>query len=211
LIDDDAVLSPLISALKDPSSTVRETAGEALERWRSPGVARRLASALGSPDLRRPAGRLLAAMGALAVEPLVDVVVEAEREVAIVAGGLLEGITGPEPFLRQLSSRRPDQRIRAVEVLGAIDGPSASEWLLASLADPEQSVRVRVVELLGELGDPRTTEPLKQVFLNDPVPEVAEASERALGRLGGMPSEGNPRPIDLPQERSEGLPQPPDA
>jgi HEAT repeat protein len=208
LIDDDAVLPPLISALKDPATRVREVAGEALGRWRSPAVARRLAVALGSPDLRRAAGRLLAAMGAPAVEPLVEVVLEAERDLAIVAGGLLERITGPEPFVRQLSSRDPDDRMRAVEVLGAIDGPSSSEWLVASLADPEQAVRIRVVELLAELGDPRSLEPLKQVFLSDPVADVSAAAERALRRLGGMPPEGRHdplAPVDLPEESSEGM------
>jgi HEAT repeat protein len=187
LIDDDSVLAPLISALKDPAGRVRSMATEALRRWRSPGVARRLAAALRSPDLRGPAEALLEGMGRSAVEPLVEVILQGDRELARVAGALIDRITGPDPFLERLSSRRPSDRLQAVEVLGAIDGPTASEWLMASLADPDRAVRMRAVTLLGELGDPRALEPLKQVFLVDPVAEVSAVAGEALRRLGSMP------------------------
>jgi len=196
VIDDDSILSPLISALRDPAVRVRAMATEVLRRWRSPGVARRLAAALGSPDLRGPVGGLLEAMGRSAVEPLVEVILHGDRELAGVAGVLLDRITGPGPFLERLSSRLPQERLQAVEVLGAIDGPTASEWLMASLADPDQSVRTRAVTLLGELGDPRAMEPLKQVFLGDPVPEVAAVAGEALRRLGSMPEGAVPAAAD---------------
>ena len=192
----------LVEALKDPAIRVREMAAEALARWRSPGVARRLAAALESPDLRRPAEALLEGMGQTAVEPLVDLIVEGAREVAGVAGALLDRIAGPGPFLERLSSRRPHERLRAVEVLGAIDGPTASEWLMASLADPDPEVRGRAVTLLGELGDPRAAELLKQVFLNDPVGGVSSAAEEALRRLGGPAGTVEPRAMDVTEERS---------
>jgi HEAT repeat protein len=140
-------------------------------------------------------------MGRSAVEPLVEVILQGDRELAGVAGALLDRITGPDPFLERLSSRHPPERLQAVEVLGAIDGPTASEWLMASLTDPDPSVRIRAVTLLGELGDPRAMEPLKQVFLGDPVPEVAAVAGEALRRLGSMPEGVGPmapdeRPVD---------------
>jgi hypothetical protein len=52
-----------------------------------------------------------------------------------------------------------------------------------------------VVVLLGELGDPRALDPLRQVFLNDPVHDVATAAEVALRQIGGLP--GDPL---MPQE-----------
>lgn len=204
VIDDDSVVPMLISALKDPAPRVRDMASEALLRWRSPGVARQLAAALSSPDLRRQAGTILASMGEAAVEPLVDVVVDLERDVAATAGQLLGRIVGPAPFIAQLSSRNADDRIRAVEVLGAIDGPTASEWLLGSLSDPDQRVRSRVVVLLGELGDPRALDPLKQVFLNDPVHDVSTAAEVALQQMGGLPADHLVPPVELSGEDPDG-------
>jgi len=192
-IDDDSVLPHLISALKDPGVGVRQAAAEMLARWRSPGVARRLAAALASPDLRGAAGSLLEAIGPAAVEPLVEVIPRADRETAAAAGALLERIAGPEPFVRQLSSRVPEERLRAVEALGAMTGPGASERLVGSLDDPDRSVRIRAAGLLGDLGDPRAAESLKRAFLNDPVPEVSAAAEEALRRLGGLPP---PRPTE---------------
>ena len=206
VIDDDSVLPPLISALRDPAVRVRAMATEALRRWRSPAVARRLAAALGSPDLRGPVEALLEAMGRSAVEPLVEVILQGDRELAGVAGALLDRITGPDPFLELLSSRHTPARLRAVEVLGAIDGPTASEWLMASLADPDQTVRTRAVTLLAELGDPRAMEPLKQVFLGDPVSEVAAAAGDALRRLGSMPEDVAPTAAaDQPMEEEDPL------
>jgi HEAT repeat protein len=187
LIDDDGVPSILIEALKDPEVMVRQNAGDALLRWRSPAVARRLASALASTDLRRPAGDVLEKMGPAAVEPLVEVVTGPDPLAAAVAGGLLGRITGPGQFVAELRSTDPATRLRAVEVVGAIGGKVASEALLVSLTDPDVRIRVRSATLLGSLGDPRSVRPLKRVFLSDPVMEVAAAAEAALRALGSHP------------------------
>jgi len=202
LIDDDRVLDPLVGALKDPAMSVREVAADALARWRSPGVARRLAAALRTPELRRPAGALLERMGLTAVEPLVEVITGQDHEVAAVAGALLSRIAGAETFVTRLSSRDRSVRRTAVEVLGAIGGPTSSEALITALGDPDPEVRVRVAALLGELADPRALEPLKRAYLADPVPEVATAAEDALRRLGGMP--GRPASADAPLQIREG-------
>jgi HEAT repeat protein len=190
LIDDDGVLAALIASLKDPEARVRDMAGEALMRWRSPGVARRLADALSSPDLRRPAGDLLERMGQAAVAPLVHVVIRGDAPTSAVAASLIDRITGPHSFVAGLSAMDPEHRLRSVEVLGAIGGPTSSEALLTALSDPDQRVRIRSVALLGRLGDPRAIEPLKQTFLSDPVVEVAAAAEAALRELGSGPPQG---------------------
>src|SRR5205085_11028072 len=137
LIDDDSVPTRLITALKDPEVRVREGAVEALVRWRSPAVARRLADALSSPDLRRPAGDVLIRMGAVAVEPLTDLVMRSDPDVRAAGGAVLERVAGPGPFLGDLGSTNPDTRFRAVEVLGAMGGRVAVEALMQALSDPE--------------------------------------------------------------------------
>ncbi len=187
LIDDDAVPAILIEALKDPEVMVRTTAADALLRWRSPAVARRLASALGEADLRRPASDVLEKMGPAAVAPLIEVVTGSDPIAAAVAGGLLARISGPDRFVEALRSTDPGERLRAVEVVGAMGGRTASEALLASLTDPDVRVRTRSATLLGSLGDPRSVRALRRVFLSDPVMEVAAAAEAALRALGDRP------------------------
>jgi HEAT repeat protein len=199
LIDDDSVPSRLITALKDPEVRVREAAVEALVRWRSPAVARRLAEALSSPDLRRAAGDVLARMGAVAVEPLTDLVMRSDPEARAAAGTLLERIAGPGRFLADLGSTNPDTRFGAVEVLGAMGGRIAVDALLQALSDPEVRVRSRAAALLGALGDARALPALKRVFLSDPVVEVAVAAEAALLALGSAPE-----PEGAPDESGDG-------
>jgi HEAT repeat protein len=183
VIDDDNVLDPLITALKDPEMRVRDVAGEALVRWRSPAVARRLALALTNPSLRRPAGEVLARMGNSAVDPLVDILMEDDTELAGTVGHLLESLVGPDVFLTRLGSMDAGDRLRAVEALGAIRGERGVDGLVRALSDPVEAIRVRAVGLLGEIGDDRAFEAVKQAFLSDPVLEVVSAAEEALKRL----------------------------
>ena len=192
LIDDDSVPTRLITALKDPEVRVREGAVEALVRWRSPAVARRLADALSSPDLRRPAGDVLIRMGAVAVEPLTDLVMRSDPDVRAAGGAVLERVAGPGPFLGDLGSTNPDTRFRAVEVLGAMGGRVAVEALMQALSDPEVRVRSRAATVLGSLGDPRSLPALKRMFLSDPVVEVAVSAEAALHALGSPPETERP-------------------
>ena len=182
-IDDDTVLEPLINALKDPEVRVRDVALEALVRWRSPAVARRLTLALSSPTLRGPAGEVLARMGEAAVDPLVDILLEEDSDLATTVGQLLQDLVGAETFIDRLGSMEPADRVRAVQVLAAIGGEGAIEGLTRALADPVEEIRIRAVTLLGESGDPRAFEAVKRTFLGDPVPEVAAAAEEALQRL----------------------------
>src|SRR5439155_2132679 len=165
---------------------VRDMAAEALTRWHSSSVARRLAAALSSADLRRPAGRILEQMGATAVEPLVEVATGPDVEAAAAAGSVLERLTGVDPFVAGLSSLDPAERLRSTSVLGAIGGANAVTGLLAALGDPEVRVRVRAASLLGALGDSPAIRPLRRAFLTDPVGEVAAAAEAALRLLGSV-------------------------
>lgn len=183
LIDDDNVLDALISALKDPEVRVRDVAGEALVRWRSPAVARRLAIALQSPSLRRPASEALSRMGTSAVDPLVDILMGDEPELAETVGQLLENLVGPEVFVDRLGSMDASDRLRAVEALGAIGGDRGVDGLIRALSDPVEGIRMRAVALLGDLGHERAFEAVKRSFLGDPVPEVVQAAELALRRL----------------------------
>jgi HEAT repeat protein len=207
MIDDDGVPPVLIATLKDPELRVREMAAEALTLWHSPAVARQLAAALASPDLRRPAGDVLARIGLTAVEPLVDVAADDNVEAAAAAGAVLERIAGASAFAKSLSSVDPQERLRAVQVLGAMGGSVAAEALLDALSDPDVRIRVRAATLLGGMGELRALTQLRRMFLSDPVSEVAAAAESALRMLGSVPqASGDLRVVE---DVSEELTEPP--
>jgi HEAT repeat protein len=203
LIDDDTVPGVLIGALKDPEVRVREVAADALSRWHSPAVARRLAEALASADLRKSAGEVLERMGIMAVQALADVTTGDHPEASLAAGILLDRIAGPGPFIDELSSIAPDQRFRAVQVLAALGGPSASEALVSALSDPDVRVRSRAASALGALGYLSALKQLRRMFLTDPVAEAARSAEDALRRLGAVPAEGE-RPGQGPASGEDG-------
>lgn len=196
LVDDDGVLTALVGVLGDPETRVREAAAQALARWRSPAVARRLVTALRSPGLRRPAAEALARMGPAAADPVLDALGDQDPGVREEAARVLRDLLGPEPFAEDLSSLRPEARLRAVEALGAMGGATASRALLRSLSDPDPKVRARAAALLGRLRDPLAVGPLRRTFATDPVPAVAAAAGEALRALGAE----EPRP----EHRREG-------
>ena len=183
VIDDERVVDSLISALKDPESKVREVGSEALIRWTSPAVARRLVESLRSPVLRKPVSELLARMGTSAVEPLVNILVDGYPELAPTVGDTLEQLVGRDVFIERLGSMDPDVRLGAVLALGAMGGREAIEGLSQALSDPNEQIRIRAVRLLGELGDPAGMEAVRRTAQGDPVPDVVAAAEEALHRL----------------------------
>ena len=183
-VDDERVLDPLVNALKDPEPRLREMAGEALVRWSSPAVARRLVEALTSPSLRRQAGDLLARIGTSVVDPLLRLIGEGDQTVASTMGGdTLERLVGPDVLLERLGSMDPSERLAAVEALGVLGGLQGVEGLVQALSDPNEQVRLRSLQLLGDLGDPRATDALERTVHADPVAEVVSAAEAALRRI----------------------------
>jgi HEAT repeat protein len=188
VIDDDTVPSVLIEALKDPEIRVREMAADGLSRWHSPAVSRQLAAALASPDLRRAAGEVLERMGPMAVPALADVTTGADPEASIAAGVLLDRIAGAEPFVEDLGSIEPDQRLRAVRVLAVLGGSAAADALVSALTDPDVRVRSKAASALGALGHLPAVRPLRRMYLTDPVSEAAAAAEASLRRLGAVPA-----------------------
>jgi HEAT repeat protein len=183
MIDDDDVVPALVHALKDPEPQVRELAADSLSGWNSPAVARRLAEALTSPDLRHAVEGLLARMGEAGVEPLLDLLSAAGPDLVPVIGQLLGRIAGADAFLERLKAMEPADRLRATLALGAMGGDAALEGLTRSLLDPDEHIRMRAVALLGELRDPRAFEAVKRTFLGDPVAGVVSAAEEALRKL----------------------------
>ncbi len=193
-VDDEAALSLLVTALKDPDPSVREAADEVLAHWRSPGVAARLAGLLGRPDLREQARAVLAKVGVAAPELLVDVLLRASPEVQPEVVGFLDQADGRPRLRQRLRAVDPEERLAALRALVTVGDEGAPDALVGALADPEPGVRVQALRLMATLGDARVVEAVRRCALRDPVPEVAEAARRVLARLGA----------DAPPERAAG-------
>ena len=183
MTDHGAVLGYLFRFLADPDPSVRKKANEVLTEWSSPAVAKRLSDVLSSSALRGPASDLLVQMGPSAQGLLVNALMVGDAAAAPAIGKLLAKIAGLDTFKAQLSSPDPEQRLRAVMVLGAIGGPKAVDALLGTLADPDPSIRGRSLTLLGGLADDRAIKAMENSAANDPVVEVADAARDALLRL----------------------------
>jgi HEAT repeat protein len=185
-VDDEAVLEHLVTALEDPEPRVRETVARALSSHGSQQLARRLGSALSRPAVRQAAAELLAGMGPVAVDLLVDALMDREDDdpdLPRTVGRALRKVVDPVELARWLDSIDVARRHRGVEAVAAIGGPEAVETLERALSDPDVGIRLRTLHRLAELADPRAAVAVRRAVTSDPVAEVADAANAVLRRL----------------------------
>ncbi len=184
----------LVAALQDEEYEVQSAASRALAV-----IGKAAAAAIG--DALQPgsqAGRM-ACVRALsylesaaidAVPALSEALHDANEEVSEFTARVL-GDMGPAAsravpsLIEVLSNAQESVRRSAARALGKIGQPSALSSLLAALGDDSELVREGVVEAIGDLGLP-TPEIVSAlaVFLGDRARGPANASIRALGKLG---------------------------
>jgi HEAT repeat protein len=149
----------LLKALGDGDWRVRKTAVEALVSFGGPevtsGLIRRL-SAEDNAGARNSAMEALVQLGAQAVEPL----------------------------LPMLSTRDPDARKFAVDVLGDIRDGRAVPGLIERLGDTDENVRVAAAEALGKTRDRRAVDPLIACLSVTDQGWLDYAAAEALGEIG---------------------------
>jgi len=132
--------------------------------YRDPGIARRIAAALGHPSAQAPRVRtfLLLALGSVGHESSVPVVVE------------------------YLDDPNADVRLNAIVAISNIGVPAASATapqVAERLKDDDETVRGYSAYVLGTLGNTEAIKSL-EVALNDPVGQVRWNAAVALARLG---------------------------
>jgi HEAT repeat protein len=222
---------PLIRALGDPMTAVREAAADSL-----------------------------AMLGSAAVGPLVELLENPEASGRYEDPGAPGGtatVTGPGGQTWEIETRRDLRRVYAAAILGEIADPAAVKPLVGALRDasddlrcqasgalakfgseavepltalliePDPEVRIVAAGVLGDSGDPAAVEPLVAA-LRDGNPDVRGAAGGALFRIGDAAVEpliaatkdadrnvrlyaagalkyiGNPRAIDALQELARG-------
>ena len=131
---------------------------------RDPGVARRIATALGHPSAQAPRVRtfLLLALGSVGHESSVPIVVE------------------------YLDDPNADVRLNAIVAISNIGVPEAiatAPQVAERLKDDDETVRGYSAYVLGTLENREVIKPL-EVALNDPVGQVRWNAAVALARLG---------------------------
>ena len=132
--------------------------------YRDPGIARRIAAALGHPSAQAPRVRtfLLLALGSVGHESSIPVVVE------------------------YLDDPNADVRLNAIVAISNIGVPAAiatAPHVAERLKDDDETVRGYSAYVLGTLKNGQVIKPL-EVALNDPVGQVRWNAAVALARLG---------------------------
>ena len=208
-IGDERAVEPLIQALKDKDSDVREVAAEVLVKIGEPAV-EPLIRALKDENqfVRWGAALALGEIGdKRAVEPLINALKDEDSDVRMEAAEALDqmgwkpgyatekayylvakkewdeavklGEPAVEPLINALKSR---WEAAAAEALVKIGEP-AVEPLINALKDEDSSVRRKAAEALGEIGDERAVEPLINALKDEDSFVRWEAAE-ALVKIG---------------------------
>lgn len=148
-------IGPLVRALGDPLTAVREAAADSL-------------TLLGTP----------------AVGPLVELLEKPEAAKYGEAPGAGEAptVTGPGGRTWEVETQGDLRRVYAAAILGEIGDPAALEPLVRALRDENDDLRCQAAGAIAKFGD-RATEPLRRM-LADPDPDVRIFAAGVLGDTG---------------------------
>jgi beta-lactamase regulating signal transducer with metallopeptidase domain len=147
-------------------------------RLTSPPVTNWIRSNDDTPDEKRKASRLRAALQPLADTALTDESEDA-REKATMALALRSGPDVVNPLLRALKDPSSQVREKAALGLALRRDPRVVDSLLEAASDPDSQVREKVAIALGLSGDARAVEALNR-SLADPDPQVREKAASGL-------------------------------
>ncbi|MFM7540573.1 MAG: HEAT repeat domain-containing protein [Planctomycetota bacterium] len=179
-VQETTAFDRLLAMAASPSPAIRAVAARALAlQARQP-----------SPEAARRAALVLAALGKLLEDPVIDVVVEAAEDLGNLgvpeAGPVLTGLLG-----------HPGESVRkaAAQALERVAQPPALDKILRGLDDPSGAVRFSLVGAIGNMAasgsaplgavdQTRVLARLEVTLLKDPDPTVRARAASALGECG---------------------------
>jgi HEAT repeat protein len=183
-------LTVLVKALGDPHPLAREAACQGLGYLGDERAAPALAAALRDRDpyvRKRAASALVLVPGQAAMAQLNDAALKDPnpevRRYAVEAVGRINDPTAVQILIAATKDTSEPVRRYAATELGRREAKEALDALIALCADPDEDVRWQAVLAIGDLKEKRATDALVNL-LDDPSPQVANAAERALQRLG---------------------------
>jgi HEAT repeat protein len=173
----------LVRLLRDAEPAVRSRASMSLRQlgWQPDNDTERAFHLMATGTLRQ-----VAALGAEAVEPLVELLRNGppDKQVeAVKALGEMDDPVAVKPLLEALQKSAPAARIAALEALERFADPSTYEAMEKLFTDPNPSVRAAAVEVAAKSNGARAVKGLIPV-LKDSSWEVRQAAVRALGNVG---------------------------
>jgi HEAT repeat protein len=179
-VQETSAFDRLLTMAASPSPAIRAVAARALAlQARQP-----------SPEAARRTALVLAALGKLLEDPVIDVVVEAAEDLGNLgvpeAGPVLTGLLG-----------HPGESVRkaAAQALERVAQPPALDKILRGLDDPSGAVRFSLVGAIGNMAasgsaplgtvdQTRVLARLEVTLLKDPDPTVRARAASALGECG---------------------------
>lgn len=158
VIKDSRAVEPLIASLKDASPEVRKSASYAVGRFKDPRSIEPLIALWDDKDstVRLEAAEVLAGMGPIAVDPLINT----------------------------LNHKNSYFRWRAASVLGIIKDPMAVGPIIHLLKDEVSEVKWTAAEALGEIKDQRAVKSLIDLLEDDDLGIRAIAAKSLVGTTG---------------------------
>ena len=217
-IGDGRSVGPLVAALEDDDSDVRQKAAESLDTlgWQPKNedeerlyfVAKKdwdkcvelngetVATLIGvlrdkNPQVRKKAAEALGQIENPAIKPLVATLRDDKSEVRDRAAEALIEIGGVgviQPLIVALKDKHFYTRETAAESLGKIGDRCAVKPLVVALSDAHWRVREKAAEALGRIGDSYAVEPLIAA-LKDDDSDVRRKAAGALDRFGWQPKD----------------------
>lgn len=162
--------APLLAALKDQDTKIRQDAMTAIGQLEHPESIRMLVSALVDQEIRERVGEALKILGINAVPPLIAALKEENEELRAAAALVLGQIRDEqalEPLVDLLETgKEPTSRVAAARALGALGGQNAIEPLYQAFKDEQEEVRLEAAIILGRMGDARAFGPLRVAASN---------------------------------------------
>lgn len=185
-----AGLPILVAALRDPEPMVREIAAQGLGYLGDERAAAPLAAALKDPDVhvrRRAASALITTPAKSVIRELTEATLRdpdaTVRRFAVEALGWIGDPAVVTTLARAAQDPSPDVRRYAATQLGRLKDAAGLDALISLFKDKDEDVRWAAVQAVANMRDRRAVQHLVAA-LEDPAPQVANAAEAGLQKLG---------------------------
>ncbi len=177
-------------ALNDPDAMTREVAAQGLGYLGDPRAAVLLGKALSDPDThvrRRAASALITTPSKSVQAQLTQTALhdadQTVRGFAVEALGWIGDASMAHALVQAAKDPSAEVRRRAAMQLGRTRDPATLQALVSLFKDPDEDVRWASVQAVAGMRDRAATQYLVAA-LDDPVPQVSNAAEAGLQKLG---------------------------
>ncbi|MFH0968456.1 MAG: HEAT repeat domain-containing protein [Methanobacteriota archaeon] len=187
-LNDDRVIFPLITALRDESPYVRRGAAEALGKSKSKKVVHPLVEALTDEDryVREVSAEALGHLGKVSMPSLIQGLSDPDWRIrvgAVIALRVSSDAVDPDPVLRILSDKSVYVRRESVKTLGRIGDKRILPYLVEATNDSDAGVRLRAVRAVAKIGSGDEVATVLRRCMQDPDSAVRLRASEELQKM----------------------------